>query len=62
MIKKFKVGTKVVCLEGYTFYGPPHLKQDKVYTVLKVDSVFVYLKEIYAGRYGFYHKRFDSLK
>lgn len=61
-MKPFHPDQKVICLKGYIYYGPPHLKTGGTYTVLRCDRDYVYIKEIYAGRYGFYHSTFISLQ
>lgn len=57
---EFKKGDKVELLEVY-HYGPQHIKVGQTFTVKRVDKNYVYVKEVYAGRYGFYPKRFKKL-
>lgn len=54
---KFKKGDKVVFAGLKLCGGPQHMIEGKTYTVSKSNKDYVYIKEIYSGRYGFYLNR-----
>lgn len=56
-----KKGDKVELLQTYN-YGPQHIKVGQIFTVKRVKKNYVYLKEVYKGRYGFYPKRLKKVQ